>query len=130
MNATKQTDKRPLISSPLLAGAAYSIIWLALGALILSILLHFTSMKETQLHNSTLIVHGFAALCGGFAAGRRSERRGWYSGVMLGVIYTLIIILVSFLASNIALSGRSAMLLGTALLAGAFGGMIGVNLRR
>jgi len=130
MNSSKQASKSPLISSPILAGVAFSIIWLAIGALVLSILLHFTSMKEAELNNSTLFVHAFAALAGGLTAGKRSEKKGWYYGVIMGVVYSLIVIIVSFLASNIAPSGRSALLLGAALLAGALGGMIGVNLRR
>lgn len=130
MSSVKQAPKTPIIASPLLAGVAFSIIWLAAGALLLSLLLHFSSMKESDLSSYTLLVHGLSALAGGLTAGKRSERRGWYNGGLLGLIYGVIVMIVSFLAANAAPSWNSALILGAALLAGAFGGMIGVNLRR
>ncbi|WP_028611799.1 TIGR04086 family membrane protein [Paenibacillus harenae] len=130
MSSVKQAPKPPLIASPLLAGVLFSIVWLAAGALLLSLLLHFTEIKESSLSGSAFLVHAAAALAGGFTAGRRSEKKGWYHGSILGLLYGIIIIIVSFLAQNASLSWHSFLLLGTALLAGALGGMIGVNLRK
>lgn len=130
MSSVKQAPKAPIIGSPLLAGVVFSIIWLAAGALLLSLMLHFSSMKESELGTYSLIVHSVSALAGGFTSGKRSERKGWYNGGMLGLIYGIIVMIVSFLAANAAPSWNSALILGAALLAGAFGGMIGVNLRR
>ncbi|MGO4546171.1 TIGR04086 family membrane protein [Paenibacillus sp. 2TAB23] len=130
MSSVKQAVKPPLIASPLLAGVLFSIIWLAAGALLLSLLLHFTGMKESSLATNALLVHGFAALAGGFTSGRRSESKGWYNGGLLGLIYGAIVIIISFLASDASLTLHSALLLGASLLAGAFGGMIGVNMKK
>ncbi|RIX50566.1 TIGR04086 family membrane protein [Paenibacillus nanensis] len=130
MSSVKQAPKSPIIGSPLLAGVIFSILWLAAGALLLSLLLQFSSMKESELGTYSLIVHGVSALAGGFTAGKRSERKGWYNGGMLGLIYGIMVMIISFLAANAAPTWNSALLLGAALLAGAFGGMIGVNLRR
>ncbi|WP_138752374.1 TIGR04086 family membrane protein [Paenibacillus sinopodophylli] len=130
MSSVKQAIKPPLIASPLLAGVLFSIIWLAAGALLLSFLLHFTSMKESSLATNALLVHGFASLAGGFTSGRRSENKGWYNGGLLGFIYGAIVIIISFLASDASLSLHSALLLGLSLLAGAFGGIIGVNMKK
>ncbi|WP_424768797.1 TIGR04086 family membrane protein [Paenibacillus sp. sgz302251] len=130
MSSVKQAPKPPLIASPLLAGVLYSIIWLAVGALLLSLLLHFTEMKESSLPSHAFLIHAVASLTGGFAAGKRSESKGWYNGSLLGLLYGIIIMIVSFLASNASISIHSLLLLGVALLAGAFGGMIGVNMRK
>ncbi|MBD2870424.1 TIGR04086 family membrane protein [Paenibacillus arenilitoris] len=130
MSSVKQAPKPPLIASPLLAGVLFSIVWLAAGALLLSLLLHFTDMKESSLPSSAFLVHSFAALAGGFTAGKRSEKKGWYHGSILGLLYGVMIMIVSFLAQNASLTWHSALLLGAALLAGAFGGMIGVNLKK
>ncbi|WP_054027257.1 TIGR04086 family membrane protein [Bacillus sp. FJAT-28004] len=130
MSSVKQAPKPPLIASPLLAGVLFSIIWLAVGALLLSLLLHFTGMKESSLPTNAMLVHGCAALAGGFTSGRRSERKGWYNGAILGLLYGSIVIIISFLASNASVSVHSLLLLGAALLAGAFGGMIGVNMKK
>jgi len=130
MKAIKGTVKQPNLASPLLVGAVFSLIWLAAGALVLSMLLHFTGIKEGNMNTYTLIIHAVAAFFGGAAAGKRSERKGWYNGGMLGAIYFIIIIIVSFLAANTSLTWQSGIIFLTALLAGALGGMIGVNLRR
>ncbi|RJX41397.1 TIGR04086 family membrane protein [Paenibacillus pinisoli] len=130
MSSVKQAPKPPIIGSPLLAGVVFSIIWLAAGALLLSLMLHFSSMKESNLGSYSLAVHSIAALAGGLTAGKRSERKGWYNGGFLGIIYGIIVMIVSFLAANAAPSWNSALILGAALLAGALGGMIGVNLRK
>lgn len=130
MSSVKQAPKPPLIASPLLAGILFSIVWLAAGALLLSLLLHFTEMKESSLPTAAFLVHGMASLAGGFTAGKRSESKGWYNGSILGILYGITIILVSFLASNSSVSLHSVWLLVIALLIGAFGGMIGVNMKR
>ena len=130
MSSVKLAPKPPLIASPLLAGVLFSIIWLAVGALLLSLLLHFTDMKESSLSTNAFLVHGFASLAGGFTAGRRSENKGWYHGSLLGLLYGAIVIIISFLASNASISLHSVLLLGVSLLTGAFGGMIGVNMKK
>ncbi|MUT67286.1 TIGR04086 family membrane protein [Paenibacillus sp. NEAU-GSW1] len=130
MNPVKQVPKPPQIGSPVLAGILFALIWLAAGALLLSLLLHFSNMKENNLPNLSLAVHGVSSLAGGFVSGRRSGRKGWYHGGLLGVIYGILILIIGFLAADASLSLRSAALLGIALLAGAFGGMIGVNTKK
>lgn len=124
------TGARRFFAIPMLAGITYALIWLAIGALILSLLLQFTSMKESSLTSMAYIIHGASSLFGGFAAGKRSENKGWSRGGLLGILYGLIVILISFLASDISLSLHSFLLLLTVVVAGAFGGMIGVNLRK
>ncbi|WP_168121641.1 TIGR04086 family membrane protein [Paenibacillus sp. HB172176] len=130
MNSVKQAPKPPSIASPLLAGVIFSLLWLAAGALLLSFMLSFTNMMESELGTYTLLVHGASSLAGGFTCGKRSIRRGWYNGGLLGLMYGIIIVIVSFLATNASFSLHSLIMLGTVLLAGAFGGMVGVNLRR
>jgi putative membrane protein (TIGR04086 family) len=124
------TDSRKLMTLPMLAGITYSLIWLAVGALLLSLLLHFTSFKESNLEMMAFVVHSFAAFVGGFSAGKRAHSKGWYYGGSLGILYGLLIIIVSFLATDVSISLHSVILLLTVLGAGAFGGMIGVNLRK
>ncbi|GKU75693.1 TIGR04086 family membrane protein [Paenibacillus sp. L3-i20] len=130
MSSIKQAPKLPIIGSPLLAGVVFSLIWLAIGALLLSFMLHLTNMKESELGTYALFVHAFSALAGGFTSGKRSERKGWYNGGVLGLLYGIIVIIVSFLAADATFSWDSVTMLGSALLSGALGGMVGVNLKR
>ncbi|MFS0727397.1 TIGR04086 family membrane protein [Paenibacillus sp. 1P07SE] len=128
MNPIKHVPKVK-IGSPLLAGLMIAAIWLAASVLLLSLLLHFSSMKEQSLPQLSLIVHGICALAGGFVAGRRSGQKGWYHGSLLGGFYGLLVLLAGFLALDAPLSLQSLMLFALALAAGGIGGMVGIHAR-
>lgn len=129
INAMKNVPKAHM-ASPLLSGILYASIWLAMGALLMSMLLRWGSMQENELPTYSLVVHGCSALAGGFVSGRRARQRGWYYGGMLGIAYAVLILLVSFLASNTGFSGKTLTMFVETLLCGSFGGMIGVNTKR
>lgn len=114
----------------MLGGALTACIWLAVGALLLSLILKLSSMQETLLPMYAMTVHGCASFAGGFSSGRRSGRKGWYFGGSLGLLYALIIILIGFLSVNAGFSSHTWNLLAIVVPAGAIGGMIGVNLRK
>jgi len=124
------TNTKNVMTMPLLAGITFALIWLAAGAIILSLILNFSSIKESSLGMLSFIVHGFAALVGGLSSGKRAQAKGWYYGSVLGILYGLIIMVISFLASDISPSLQSLLLLSTVIATGAFGGMVGVNLRK
>jgi len=72
-------------------------------------------------------VHGTSSLAGGFVSAKRSGRKGWYFGMSNGLLYTLLIITISFLATDASWTMAVPTLLLVTCLAGAFGGMLGVN---
>lgn len=115
------------VSSPVMSGLIWSCIWLGAGALLLSMILAEGSARESNLLPWVFGIHGAAALAGGFVAARRSGKKGWYFGAANGALYTLIIIIVSFLAMDTDWSVLMPAMLGLTCLTGAFGGMLGVN---
>ncbi|MCC3376935.1 TIGR04086 family membrane protein [Cohnella sp. REN36] len=115
------------ITSPLLSGIVWSIIWLGAGTLLLSLLLYSSSLSESNILPWVYGTHGAASLAGGFTSARRSGKRGWYIGAMTGLLYVVLVILTGFLSQNIDWSSRIPLLAIVALFAGAFGGMLGVN---
>lgn len=123
-------QSKKVFSIPLVAGLTYAIIWLAIGALVLSLLLQFTDLRESALAIVSYIIHGFATLVGGITAGKRTEAKGWYQGSTLGIFYSIIVMLTSFLASDVSPSWDSFMQLGIMVGSGALGGMVGVNLKK
>jgi putative membrane protein (TIGR04086 family) len=115
------------IGSPMLSGLFWSGIWLAIGSLCLSFLLTSTSVKEADLPALAFGVHGFASLSGGFVSARRAGHKGWYHGVVTGIMYTLLVLFVSFLSTDADWTIKVPLLFLLAGMAGAFGGMLGVN---
>lgn len=130
MSMIKNVSKPPNMASPLLSGVLFAVIWLAAGALLLSLLLHFSNMKESNLPQYSMFIHGLSAFAGGFVSGKRSGSKGWYYGGLLGLLYGIAILIIGFLAVDSSLSLHSALLLGIVLLTGALGGMIGINIKR
>ncbi|CDN42433.1 MULTISPECIES: TIGR04086 family membrane protein [Paenibacillus] len=129
MNPIKNVQK-VRIGSPMLGGLAYSGLWLALGALLLSLMLYAGNLSEDSLPAWALGIHGTASLCGGFTSGKRSGAKGWYHGGLLGLVYGLLVLVIGFLAADAGMSSKTGILFLIVALAGAFGGMIGVNLRK
>ncbi|MFC5529253.1 TIGR04086 family membrane protein [Cohnella yongneupensis] len=115
------------IASPVASGLYWSSIWLAIGAVILSIMLTGSSVDETNLLPWVFGVHGFSSFAGGFVSARRAGRKGWYFGLANGLMYTLLILIISFLATDANWTITVPTLLLITSLTGAFGGMLGVN---
>lgn len=115
------------IVSPVWSGLVWSCIWLGIGALVLSLLLAGNAVQESGLVPWVFGIHGFAALAGGFVSARRAGQKGWYYGAANGALYALAVLLTSFLAADTDWSLRIAVLFGITMLAGALGGMFGVN---
>ncbi|MEF3312468.1 TIGR04086 family membrane protein [Paenibacillus sp. GYB004] len=118
------------ITSPLLSGIVNAFVWLCVGAVFTSLVVSMTDMKEQTLTTAAFLIHGIASLFGGFSSGKRSESKGWYHGAILGVLYTLIVVLVGFLGFDAGLGKDTAALLLIAIPAGAVGGMFGVNAKK
>ncbi|MWV45506.1 TIGR04086 family membrane protein [Paenibacillus sp. HJL G12] len=117
------------IGNPILSGLYYSFFWMMLGALILSLLLWSSGMKEQSLSHYIYVVHAIAAVFGGMVAGKRSGKKGWYHGGLTGILYGLLIIVIGFLALDSSLRIGDLLLLGTVFASAAIGGMFGVNIR-
>lgn len=116
--------------SPLLSGLTYSTVITLVGTLIASLLMLATDLSENSWLGTTLFIHGLSLLIGGFVTGKRCESKGWYHGGMLGLIYTVIVWMIGFLAYDSGLTQELLILAGIVLLTGALGGMIGVNVKK
>ncbi|MCR8634081.1 MULTISPECIES: TIGR04086 family membrane protein [Paenibacillus] len=116
--------------SPIFSGLMYAMIFMLLGTLMTSLLMLTTNLQENSLFSYTMSVHGVAMFVGGLVSGKRSGSKGWYNGGLLGLVYTLIVWIIGFLAYDAGLSWQTLYLLGLSFMAGSLGGMIGVNLKK
>ncbi|NMO96750.1 TIGR04086 family membrane protein [Paenibacillus lemnae] len=118
------------ITNPILSGLLYAFMWMLAGAFALSLLLWASNLSEADLNLYTYLVHGAAALFGGVVSGKRSGSRGWYYGIVTGLLYGFLLLLIGFLALDSSISAKDLTLLAAVVGTGALGGMFGVNLRK
>lgn len=112
-----------------LRGLALAFIITFVLLLIVSLLLRFTDIREsnmTLLNNFVLII---SIVISSAILGRNVKERGWLNGAILGFLYYLIIIILNFIFNkplNFGMFLLIRLIIATAL--GAIGGMIGINL--
>ncbi|HBI03503.1 MAG TPA: TIGR04086 family membrane protein [Paenibacillaceae bacterium] len=115
------------LNNPVVAGTIYTLIIVLIGALITSLILSFTSVKETALPSFIYLINVLALFIGGFVSGKKEGRKGWYYGGLVGLAYYLIVLLLLFLGFNTDLSIKHLYNLLGSFLISAFGGIIGIN---
>jgi putative membrane protein (TIGR04086 family) len=130
MNPIKGVQSGVRVGSPLLMGLLYSLVIMAAATVVVSLFLKFTSMQEGNMPSAVYIIHSLSLFIGGLVSGRRAGKRGWYYGGMMGILYSVVVVLIGFLSYDAALTLNTLILLVLSFVMGALGGMIGVNLRR
>ena len=110
----------------LLKGLLISYIITAILLLLLSIVMLKTDLPGMVISGGINLTYIISAFAGGFFAGRKLERRKFLWGLLMGVIYFIIVMLVS-----LAMNTSSPLPLGNMLvvfsicsLSGMLGGMI------
>lgn len=118
------------LSHPILAGLCSAFVWLGLGALALSVLLVASSSSEEGASTYVYLIHGFALIVGGWSAGKRSGKKGWYYGGMTGLFYMILVLMIGFLAMDAGLDWNKALYMLLSFAAGGLGGVVGVNMKK
>lgn len=101
-----------------------------MGALALSVLLYSSSATEDKTLGYIYLVHIIALFIGGWTAGRRSGRKGWYYGGLTGFCYAMLVLVIGFLAMDAGITLQKLILVAAACACGALGGIFGVNMSR
>lgn len=128
-NPMKQAGQVRL-GSPTLAGLAFAFAAMGVTALLASVILMAGDQGEEVLPTYAYIIHGISALLGSFVSGRKSGSRGWYYGGMLGLVYSVIVLVIGFLSFDRGIDLHTLYFVAGAFLVGAIGGIMGVNTRR
>lgn len=125
-----QKMNRFRIASPLFSGLVYALIWMIAGTVIVSLLLLWTDIQETRLSAFSFIVHSIAVFAGGLVSGKRAGSKGWYHGGIVGLLYSLLVMMIGFLAFDAGIQKETPVLITLCFLLGALGGILGVNTRK
>jgi len=114
----------------ILIGSGVSVAITIIGLIIFASLLTYTSISETTIPTVTIIITIISILIGSSMCMSTVKKNGIINGVLIGLIYIgFIYILSSLVEGNFALDLKSIIMIMGALLAGAVGGIIGVNRR-
>ena len=112
----------------ILIGSGISIIITIIGLIIFASLLTYTAISETTIPAVTIIITIISILIGSSICMSTVRKNGIINGVLIGLIYIgFIYILSSVIEGNFALNIKSIIMIIGAILAGAVGGIIGVN---
>jgi len=117
--------------TPVLYGLVASFVTALISILITTLVMGWSSVAEAKLGTITYVLNMAAVVVGSFIAARSAGNKGWYYGGLTGLLYAVLITLLGLLMVATAEFNMNnliqVILMG---LVGAFGGMIGVNLRK
>lgn len=112
----------------IIKGSVISIVITLIGLVIFAILLTYTSMSESTIPAVTIIITVISILIGSSLCMSTVKKNGIINGMLIGLIYiAFIYILSSIIEGNFALNLKSIIMIVGAIIAGAVGGIIGVN---
>lgn len=114
----------------ILKGVGISFAFTLISLTIFSALLTYTSLSESLIQPVVISVTGISILAGSFFATRKVGKNGIIKGIAVGLIYILLIYLISSIVNggNFALTMGSVIMILIGILCGAIGGIIGVNI--
>lgn len=112
----------------IIKGSVISIVITLIGLVIFASLLTYTSIAESAIPAVTIIITIISILIGSSLCMSTVRKNGIINGILVGLIYiAFIYILSSIIEGNFALNLKSIIMIIGAIIAGAVGGIIGVN---
>lgn len=122
-NETKENLIRIIKGSGIALGITISSLF------IFAILLTYTNIQENTMIPVVIIITAVSILIGSSLSTLRIKKNGLLNGALVGVIYILLIYIISSLTgSGFSLNIMSIIMLVSSIIAGMIGGIIGVNL--
>lgn len=112
----------------IIKGSVISIAITLIGLVIFASLLTYTSIAESTIPAATIIITIISILIGSSMCMSTVKKNGIINGILIGLIYiSFIYILSSVIEGTFALNLKSIIMIIGAVIAGAVGGIIGVN---
>ena len=114
-----------------LKGSITEIVITLISLVIFSTVLANTNINENTIIPVIIAVTAISILIGSIISVSKISKKGLLNGALVGLIYIAIIYLLSSMVNgNFSFDSNSLIIIISAIIAGMFGGIIGVNLKR
>lgn len=111
-------------------GIAISVLLTLILLFIFSIILAYTNTSESVIIPVIIGITGISILSGSSIATSKIKKKGIANGMIVGGIYIFILYLISsILNASFSLNMHSIVMIIIGIIAGAIGGIVGVNFR-
>lgn len=116
----------------ILKGVGIAFVFTIIALTIFSCLLVYTNTSENLIQPVVIGVTGISILLGSFIANRERKKNGIISGMFVGIIYILLIYIISSVVNEgqFAINMSALIMMAIGIIGGAIGGIIGVNIGR
>ncbi|TFB24912.1 TIGR04086 family membrane protein [Filobacillus milosensis] len=113
-----------------LYGVLSIIALMLISSLMIALIVNFSDMSSSAFKWTSFITSVLVLMIGGFIGGGKTEEKGWMTGLIVGVLYVVGIILYQFLAQDAWMYENQLLYFLIFVVAAIVGSMMGVNTRK
>lgn len=129
MNKLEDTEMKANIIR-IIKGSITAIVITLILLFIFSIILTYTSIKESAMSPVVIVITAVSILIGSSISTLKIKKMGLVNGAVVGLIYILTIYVISSITGlGFSLQLQTIIMMLAAIGAGMIGGIIGVNLK-
>lgn len=112
-------------------GAIFAYLLTALVFVVYGLLLTYTETTEKNIQIVVMMTTVISVLIGGIIASKGVDSKGLFFGMLVGVVYALIMIMVGLcILPVMKITSKMIMIIVLSISAGGIGGVIGINTKK
>lgn len=112
-------------------GAIFAYLLTAVVFVVYGLLLTYTETTEKNIQIIVMITTVISVLIGGIIASKGVDSKGLFFGMLVGVVYALIMIMVGLcILPVMKITSKMIMIIVLSISAGGIGGIIGINTKK
>lgn len=112
-------------------GAIFAYLLTAVVFVVYGLLLTYTETTEKNIQIVVMMTTVISVLIGGIIASKGVDSKGLFFGMLVGVVYALIMIMVGLcILPVMKITSKMIMIIVLSISAGGIGGVIGINTKK
>lgn len=105
----------------------YIIGFILFLTFILTLFSYFNILSSKVVSIFKILIPVISLFIGGFYLGKRSNKKGWFEGLKLGLIFLILLVIFEFLALSINFEVKNILYYLIILASTSFGSIVGIN---